>query len=319
MGLLSVVVPCYNEAAVLPVLHDRLARVLDGLPGEAEVVLVDDGSGDATWAGMTALAARDPRLVCVRLSRNFGHQPALLAGLRAARGDAVLVLDADLQDPPELLPAMLARMAADGADVVYGVRTARHGDPAYKRAAAHLFYRLLGRLSRVPVPADAGDFRLLSRRVVDRLLDLPEHPRYVRGAVAWLGFKQVPLAYERQPRAAGHTHYPLRRLVGLAVDATTGFSDAPLAAPLWAAAALAAAALAAAAAAGWWAVTAGAWPTAGLLLAVVLGLAAGQLAALGVVGVYLGRVLAEVRGRPQYVIDQVVGRSAQVRAARGAA
>ena len=321
MPPLSVVVPCYNEAAVLPALHARLTRTLAATGRDYEIVLVNDGSRDATWAGMLDLAARDPHLRCVNLSRNHGHQLALTAGLSQSSGDPVLVIDADLQDPPELLPDMLAVMAAEDADVVYGRRTARPGETRFKRLSAHVFYRLLGRLTDAPPPPDAGDFRLMRRRVVDRFLAMPERHRYVRGMVAWLGGKQVPLPYERQPRAAGETQYTVARMVRLAWDAVTSLSVRPLALPLRAGAACLAAAAAVLAAAGWWGLSRGELPGVGLLTALVLGLSGGQLLALGVLGEYVGRLHAEAQGRPLFLIDQVVGRPAAglLRPAREAA
>lgn len=302
---LSVVVPCYNEQAVLPALHARLTAVCRGVGGDYEIVLVNDGSRDATWAVMTDLAAADPHLVCVNLSRNYGHQLALSAGLRECRGDVVFALDADLQDPPELLPEMLATMRREGADVVYGQRVSRVGEPWLKKALSHLYYRGLRRLADVPIPPDAGDFRLMSRRVVDGVVALPERLRYVRGLVSWLGYKQVPFAYHRQPRAAGRSNYNFARLARLALDGVTGFSTKPLTVALWVGGACVLAAVAAFALA-LWAWANGPLPTSGFLAALLLLLAGGQFLALGVIGEYLGRMLNEVRGRPAFVVERVL-------------
>ena len=319
--LLSVVVPCYDEAAVLPQLHARLAAAVDQVGHDTELVFVNDGSRDDTWAGMLALAARDPRLVCVNLSRNHGHQLALTAGLSECRGDLVLVIDADLQDPPELLPDMLAVLEAEGADVVYGQRAARPGETRFKRLTAHVFYRLLGLLTDRPPPADTGDFRLMTRRVVDRFLAMPERHRYVRGMISWLGFKQVPFRYERHVRAAGETHYTVRRMVRLAWDAVTSLSVKPLAIPLRVGVLCLIAAGVTLAAAGWWAVSRGELPGLGLVTVLVLALAGGQFVALGVLGEYVGRLHVQAQGRQLYLIDEVVGRAAagQLRPAREAA
>src|SRR4051794_34887464 len=226
---LSIVVPCYNEEGCIRVLYDRLTAAAAASAGrDYELVLVNDGSSDRTWPMMRELAASDPRVVAINLSRNHGHQLALTAGLDLCRGNDILVIDADLQDPPELLPAMLETMRESGADVVYGVRKSRRGETAFKRATAHGFYRLLSRATEVDIPLDAGDFRLMSRRALDALLAMPEQARFIRGMVAWIGFKQVPLAYDREERFAGDTKYPIGKMVRFALDAITGFSSAPL-------------------------------------------------------------------------------------------
>jgi glycosyltransferase involved in cell wall biosynthesis len=281
---LSVVVPCYNEAPVLGALYDRLTRACAAAGIGYEIVLVNDGSADDTWAGMTDLAARDDRLVCVNLSRNHGHQLALTAGLSVCRGDRILVIDADLQDPPEALPEMLALMDRERADVVYGQRVRRQGETLLKRWTAHAFYRLLGWLAETPIPRDTGDFRLMTRRVSDYVLAMPERHRYVRGMVSWVGFRQVPYRYERHPRLAGESHYPFRKMVRFAWDAVAGFSVKPLSLPFRAGAACGAAAVLCVLAAAWWWVARGDVPTVGLLAALVLALAGGQFAALGVIG-----------------------------------
>jgi dolichol-phosphate mannosyltransferase len=312
---LSVVVPCYNEEPILDALHARLTAVCEEVGADYEIVLVNDGSTDGTWNRMEALAGDDPALVCVNLSRNHGHQLALTAGLSVCRGDFILVLDADLQDPPEALPAMLALMAQESADVVYGRRMTRAGETWFKRLTAHAFYRLLGWLADAPIPRDTGDFRLMTRRVLDQFLAMPERHRFVRGLVSWIGFKQVAYPYERDPRAAGATHYTLRQMLRFAGDAVTGFSVKPLALPLRAGALCLLAAVGTWLAAGWWGLANGEVPTAGLLAGLVLVLAGGQFLALGVIGEYLGRLSAEARGRPLFVIERVVqGQSRPLRA-----
>jgi dolichol-phosphate mannosyltransferase len=206
MTALSIVVPCFNEQSCLMTLHERLTRSATRAAGDDyEIVLVNDGSKDGSWATMQEIAASDPRVTAVNLSRNHGHQLALTAGLDLSRGQNVLIIDADLQDPPELLPDMLQTMRETGADVVYGVRRSRAGETAFKRATAHGFYRLLSRATEVEIPLDAGDFRLMSRRALDALLAMPEQARFIRGMVAWIGFKQVPFAYDRAERFAGET------------------------------------------------------------------------------------------------------------------
>ena len=225
---ISLVAPCYNEEAVLPELYQRCTRTLTEVTGgDYELILINDGSTDATWPMIHKLAEGDPHLVGVDLSRNFGHQRALTAGLSMARGEAIFVIDADLQDPPELLGEML-RLLNSGADVVYGQRLSREAESRFKRWSAAAFYRLLAWLSEVDIPHDTGDFRLMRRPVVEALLAMPEYHRFVRGMVAWLGFKQLPLRYHREKRFAGVTKYPLRRMLRLAADAITSFSIAPL-------------------------------------------------------------------------------------------
>jgi len=300
---LSVVVPCHDEAESLPVLHRRLAAVCRDLGLAHEIVLVDDGSRDATWAEIAALARRDPAVRGIRLARNHGHQLALTAGLAAARGDRVFMLDADLQDPPELLPEMMARMDA-GYDVVYGQRIRRAGETWFKRASAHLFYRLISRLADVEIPRDVGDFRLVSRRILDHFLAMPEHARFVRGMFAWLGHPQCAVAFERDARHAGVTKYPLRRMLRFAGDALTGFSTAPLRiATLMAYVAFLVAgglaiygvvvALAGLTVPGW----------ASLIFAVAF-FSGMQLLTLGIIGAYLGRLYMEAKGRPLFLVAE---------------
>ena len=229
MPALSIVVPCFNEEACLGALHERLGNAARSAVGDDyEIVLVNDGSCDGSWPLMRKIVAGDPHVVAVNLSRNHGHQLALTAGLDLCRGDTILIIDADLQDPPELLPEMMKAMRAEQADVVYGVRKTRAGETAFKRATAHGFYRLLSRATDVDIPVDAGDFRLMSRRALEALLAMPEQARFIRGMVAWIGFRQVPFAYDRQERFAGETKYPLKKMMRFALDALTGFSSAPL-------------------------------------------------------------------------------------------
>jgi len=306
--MLSIVVPCFNEEACLPELRQRLgAAALQAVGDDYELVLVNDGSRDGSWPIMQRMAAEDPHVVAVNLSRNHGHQLALTAGLDLCRGDTILIIDADLQDPPELLPAMLACMRDQQADVVYGVRKSRAGETAFKRATAHGFYRLLSRATEVDIPVDAGDFRLMSRRALDALLAMPEQARFIRGMVAWIGFRQVPFAYDRQQRFAGETKYPFKRMLRFALDALTGFSSAPLKlathAGLWLAAGsvllilyIAYAWIAGESIPGWTS-----------LMAVVLVLGAMQMFVLALMGEYIGRLYNEAKGRPLYIVQEVAG------------
>ena len=308
MTALSIVVPCFNEQECLPTLHSRLTAAARAAVGEDyELVLVNDGSKDTTWAMMRDLAAGDPRLVAVDLSRNHGHQLALTAGLDLARGDAILIIDADLQDPPELLGEMIAAMAREQADVVYGVRASRAGETRFKRATAHAFYRMLANSTEFDIPLDAGDFRLMSRRALNALLAMPEQARFIRGMVAWIGFKQIPFPYQRDERFAGVTKYPLSKMIRFALDALTGFSSAPLKLASHAGLALAFGSvliilyILAAWAGG---KTIQGW-TSLMLVVVVLG--AVQMFVLALMGEYIGRLYSQSKHRPLYIVQDVIG------------
>lgn len=305
---LSVVVPCFNEAEVLPAFYERTVAVLRDAVGEDyEIVLVNDGSRDRTWQVIGDLAERDPRIVGVNLSRNFGHQLALTAGLDYAGGELVLILDADLQDPPELLPRMMA-LIDDGADVVYGQRTERFGETRFKVAMTYGFYRLLGRIANIDIPLDAGDFRLMRRRVVDALNAMPEQQRFVRGMVAWLGFTQVPLPYQRPARHAGKSKYSLVRLIRLALDGITSFSVWPLRLALFAGAlfCLFAVLLLIYALLSWaFIASPPGWTSTMVAIALVGGV---QLICVGLLSEYLGRVYMEVKRRPHFVVREIRGR-----------
>ena len=229
MPTLSIVVPCFNEEACIAELYRRLTASATAAAGDDyELVLVNDGSGDGTWPAMRRIAESDGRVLAVNLSRNHGHQLALTAGLDLCRGDRILIIDADLQDPPELLSGMLDEMRSQDADVVYGVRRSRAGETPFKRATAHGFYRLLSRATEIEIPLDTGDFRLISRRALEAFLAMPEQSRFIRGMVAWIGFRQVPFPYDREERFAGATKYPFGKMMRFAFDALTGFSSAPL-------------------------------------------------------------------------------------------
>jgi len=313
---LSIVAPCYNEADGLREFHRRVSAAAQAAlaPGRAEpgceIILVDDGSRDSTWQVISGLAEADPRVVGVRLMRNHGHQLAVTAGLSLARGERVLLIDADLQDPPELLAEMM-RMMDEGAEVVYGQRTRREAETAFKRATAAAFYRLLGRLSGTPIPRDTGDFRLMSRRVVDALAAMPERQRFIRGMVSWIGGRQVALPYERCARHAGSTNYPLRKMVAFALDAITSFSTAPLRLASWLGAAAASLALLLMAYTFWSWARGGAVAGWSSTMAAVTLFGAAQLVVLGILGEYVGRLFQEVKARPLFLVDTVLaGRSA---------
>jgi glycosyltransferase involved in cell wall biosynthesis len=302
---LDVVVPAFNEAAGLPVFHQRLTAVLDRIELAGRIIYVDDGSRDETWSVLTALAAADPRVATLRLSRNFGKELALTAGLDYADADAVVVIDADLQDPPELIPEFIARWR-DGFDVVYGTRGERLGETWSKRASAALFYRLIGRISATPIPADTGDFRLLGRRAHQALKGLRERQRFMKGLFAWVGFRQCAVVYQRDPRHAGSSAFNFRKLWTFALDGITSFSVAPLKLATWIGMLTAVAAFGF----GTWVIVKALLfgdPVAGYpsLMAVLLFLGGVQLLALGIIGEYLGRLYMESKQRPLYLLDAV--------------
>jgi polyisoprenyl-phosphate glycosyltransferase len=303
---LSVVVPLYDEAGLVPVLASRLGRVLDDLGVEAEVILVDDGSRDGTLAAIARANAADSRFVGIALLRNFGPQVAITAGLAHSRGDAVVVMDGDLQDPPEAIGPLWAKLR-EGYDVVYAVRASRP-EGLLKRLAYRAFYRVLGRLGAIEIPRDAGDFGVMSRRVVDHLNAMPERRRFVRGLRAWVGFRQAGLPIDRAPRLSGRPKFTLPKLMALALDGLIGFSDAPL---RWAGGVglvtvLVALVMVVGGMSRW---VAGAdlpagWFWVGTMLAFSAGV---QLLFLAILGEYVGRILQEVNGRPLYLVRRRIG------------
>lgn len=307
---LSVVAPCFNEAQGLAELHRRVTAVCkEAVAGDYEIILVNDGSKDDTWKTMAVLAMRDPHLVAINLTRNYGHQVALTAGLDHCRGERILIIDADLQDPPELLPQMLSLMS-EGADVVYGQRRSRSGESRFKTTATLLYYRLLKRLVDIDIPIDTGDFRLISRRVLDVLKTMPEQTRFIRGMVSWMGLKQVPLIYDRDPRFAGETGYPLRKLIALALDGITGFSVVPLRIASYFGLITGVFGL------GMLLYTLGGWLFAkapvgwASTTTLILVIGSAQLMVLGIVGEYLGRLYIESKQRPLYLVDTILAQAA---------
>jgi glycosyltransferase involved in cell wall biosynthesis len=302
----SVVAPVYNEEETLPVFYERMTAVMEGLGEPYELVLINDGSRDGSYRALCALRDDDPRVVVVDFSRNFGHQIAISAGLDYACGEAVIIIDSDLQDPPEVIPALAATWRR-GAEVVYAQRRGRPGETRFKLLTAAAFYRLIRRLTSVDIPRDTGDFRLLDRKVVDTLVAMKEQHRFMRGLSVWVGFRQEAVHYDRQERYAGETKYPLSKMVRFALDAITGFSYVPLQLATTLGFVLAGLSLL------------------GIVLAVVLRLldvaiqgqtttliavlllGGIQLIFLGVIGEYLGRIYDEVRGRPLYIVRETLG------------
>ncbi len=300
----TVVVAAYNEAQALPLLHPRLLAALDALDDvHGRVLYVDDGSRDATWTVVQALAADDPRVSALRLSRNFGKEAALTAGLDRVDTGAVLILDADGQDPPELIGDFVREWRA-GYDNVYGTRIERDGDGWLKRATAHAFYRVIGRLSKTPIPADTGDFRLLSPRALAALRELRERHRFMKGLFGWVGFRQKALPYHREARMAGRSSFGFWKLWNFALEGITSFTTAPLRVATYLGVLTALLAFAFAIYIVGKALMFGdpvaGWPT---MMTVILFLGGVQLVALGLIGEYLGRLYEESKQRPLYLVD----------------
>lgn len=304
---LSVVVPCFNEEESLRELHSRATKACRSVVADDfELLLINDGSTDRTRLIIEELCDQDPSVVGLLLAKNHGHQLALTAGLGHCRGDRVLILDADLQDPPELLSDMMALMD-EGADVVFGQRAKRAGESAFKKITAAGFYWLLSKLVDTEIPRDAGDFRLISRRIVDVINQMPEQDRFIRGMVSWSGFRQVPLLYERQERFGGETKYPLRKMIRFAVDAISSFSTFPLKVVAYFGFAFSGFALLMLI-----------WTIAGYMagstvpgwastMVIVLLIGGVQLISLGIMGQYIGRIYMQSKNRPLYVVESIIG------------
>jgi polyisoprenyl-phosphate glycosyltransferase len=308
----SIVIPCFNEEGNLRETHRRVTQTVSEAIAEYEIVYVDDGSKDATPEMLRQLQSNDPHVRVVYLSRNFGHQFAVTAGLAHARGDAVVIMDADLQDPPEVVQEMIAKWD-EGYDVVYGVRTDREGETRFKLLTASLFYRLIRWLSDTEIPLDTGDFRLLDRKVVDAIVAMPERDRFVRGMVSWTGFRQIGVPYRRAARFAGETKYPLTKMVRFAVDGILSFSSKPLRLSTFMGFLSAGLALVVILyalvmrlftqrwVAGWTA-----------LIIAILFLGGAQLISLGIIGEYIGRLYGEAKRRPLYLVRETLGMDARV-------
>lgn len=309
----SIVIPIYNEQQSFPALVKRLLSVMEQLDGPAEVVLVDDGSQDASYELMAAAHHDDPRFKVLQLSRNFGHQVAITAGMDAAAGQAVIVMDADLQDPPEVILEMVARWH-EGYDVVYAVRERREGETLFKRKSATLFYGLQRRLAETDQPVEVGDFRLVDRKALNAFLQMRERNRYVRGMFSWVGFRQTAVPYARASREAGESKYPLRKMLRLAIDGLVGFSTAPLRFALMLGLFMAAASVL-------YGLIAISVKLAGLsivpgytsLLVAITFLSGVQLTVLGMVGQYVARIYDEARARPLYLVRDARGFTADAR------
>lgn len=301
MPTYSVIIPCYNEEAVIPESYRRLKAVMDGMDEPYELVFVNDCSRDKTAEMLNALADKDKHVKVVHFARNGGHQIAVTAGIAYATGDALVIIDADLQDPPEVIPDMAA-LWRDGAQVVYGQRRSRAGESYFKKKTAEVYYRLMEKLTNRAFPRDTGDFRLVDKKVADVIRRMPEHARYLRGMFAWIGYKQVPLLYDRDKRFAGETHYPLKKMLKLAADGVLSFSDKPLKLPLWlgliwlgiggiALFILILLAIFGKAGGLWW------------MAALMLLTGGSVLLSIGILGGYIARIYEEAKGRPLYVVE----------------
>lgn len=305
---ISFVLPVYNEEAVLPLLIHRMKDLIGKLDARAEVIFVDDGSSDASGVYLSQLAKTDPSFRYIALSRNFGQQAAMTAGLEAARGDAVILMDADLQDPPHVALDLVAKWR-EGYEVVYARRIKRDGETLLKKVTSSLFYRLIGHVSSIEIPRDVGDFRLVDRAAVDAFLAMPEQNRFVRGMLAWIGFKQTAVLYHREARAAGTTRYNYRKLASLAGSALVSFSDVPLRVALWVGAAVSLVAMAF----GVYVIALGlfwrenmveGWASTMVVVSLLSGV---NLLMTGVVGVYVGRIYAEAKKRPLFIVARKIG------------
>jgi len=300
---LSVVIPAFNEEENVATMHERLVTALGDVVDGLEILYVDDGSADSTWERVMALAAEDPTVRGLRFARNFGHQAALTAGVDAARGKAVVIIDGDLQDPPEVIPEMVARWR-EGFEVVYGQREEREGETWFKLLTAKAFYRILRGITHVEIPVDTGDFRLMGPRAVEAFRALPERNRFIRGLVSWIGFPQTAVRYKRQARRVGETKFPVRKMLRFALDGITSFSFFPLRLATWTGFAVSLFAflyivvvlVLKAIGVSWLGYTS--------LMASILFLGGVQLLMIGIMGEYLARIFDEVKRRPLYLVGE---------------
>ncbi|MCE2668711.1 MAG: glycosyltransferase family 2 protein [Microcystis sp.] len=304
----SLIIPIYNEEETIRELYRRVSAVMDSLDDSVELILINDGSGDRSLKLMRELQERDARVCYISFARNFGHQAAVTAGLNFARGQVIVVLDADLQDPPELIPKMIESWQA-GYHVVYAQRTKRKKESWFKRLTAYVFYRLLGQLADVDIPADTGDFCLMDRQVVDLLNSMPERNRYIRGLRAWIGFQQTAVKFERDPRFAGEVKYTFKKSLALAINSLVSFSKIPLRLSTYLGLFSALIALLMALLVLYWRLQQPDSPVTGLatILIAVFFLGSVQLISIGILGEYIGRIYEEVKGRPAYTIAEIAG------------
>lgn len=304
----SLIVPVYNEEKTLPELYRRLKPIMDGLDGEAELILIDDGSRDRSISILRELHERDPRVCYLSFARNFGHQIAVTAGLNFVRGEVAIIMDADLQDPPELIPEMI-NLWRDGYRVVYAQRTSRRKEGWFKKFMAYSFYRILKRLADVDIPTDTGDFCLLDRQIVDLMNHMPERNRYLRGLRSWVGFKQTAIKFERDPRFAGEVKYTFRKSLALAINGLVSFSKVPLRMATYLGLFSALMSFIMAILVLYWRIADTKSPLTGFatIAIAIFFLGAVQLVSIGILGEYVGRIYEEVKGRPLYTVAEVKG------------
>jgi glycosyltransferase involved in cell wall biosynthesis len=304
--LISLIVPVFNEEQVIGTFYDRASRALAALVGfEYELIFIDDGSHDSSYRQLVKFAQQDTGVRVIKFSRNFGHQIAITAGIDHARGDCIVVIDADLQDPPEVIQSMIDKWD-EGFDVVYGVRDEREGESAMKLFTASMFYKLLGSVAKIQIPRNVGDFRLMSRRAVDELKQLREKDRFVRGLVSWIGFKQTGVKYHRDKRYAGETKYPYRKMIKFAMDGIASFSTTPLRLATWlgyGTSVLAFLYLLSVFIQKFLGITVQGFAT---IMVAMMFLGGVQLICLGILGEYLGRIFNEVKPRPMYIVEELV-------------
>ncbi len=305
--LISLIIPCYNEQDVIEKCHESIAAVIASLKQRFEIIYIDDGSRDNTWDLLKDIQAKDPRVVLLALSRNFGKEVAMTAGLDESRGDAVIILDADLQDPPELIPDLIAKWQSEQADVVYCQRTTREGETELKKATAGAFYKIINFISDVDIPVNTGDFRLMNRRAVEAVKKIREHHRFMKGLFAWIGYKQVPLHYDRKPRAAGTTKWNYWKLWNFALEGITGFSMTPLRVASFFGLLISL-----------FSFIYGSWiiiktlmfgidvPGYASIMVMILFLSGIQLLTIGILGEYIGRIFGESKNRPLYFIQEKI-------------
>ena len=304
----SLVIPVYNEEKTLPELYRRISELMDRLDDQAELILVNDGSKDRSLELLRDLHERDPRVCYLSLARNFGHQIAVTAGLNYVRGEVIVILDADLQDPPELIPDMVEKWR-QGYHVVYAKRTQRQKESWFKRFTAYVFYRLLKQLADVDIPTDTGDFCLMDRQVVDVLNSMPERDRYIRGMRSWIGFQQTAVYFERHPRFAGEVKYTFSKSLSLAINGLVSFSKVPLRISTYVGLLAAVAAIFMGLLVIYWRIFVPQSPLTGftIILVAIFFLGAVQLVSIGILGEYIGRIYEEVKGRPLYTLSEVGG------------
>jgi len=305
--LVTVIVPCYNEEEMIALTHKTLSEVLSPLPYKWEFIFVDDGSKDKTVPELEKIQATDPCTKIVIFSRNFGHQFAVSAGIEASNGDAVVLIDADLQDPPSVIKEMLIKWE-EGYDVVYGVRKHREGETFFKKITAKMFYRIINKLSDIPIPMDTGDFRLMDRKVVNSLIQMPERDRFIRGMVSWVGYNQTPVYYDREKRTAGVSKYPLFKMLKFAVDGILSFSREPLKLAIYFGFFTSILSILGILYGLYVRIFTNNWVTGWTFLFIAILFFGGiQLICIGIIGEYVGRIYGESKRRPLYIVKQTKG------------